>query len=121
MNSIYFQVRFRVKKLFILMPQSALCRETLNDPELGIEESSVSLRFLLNYLYNINKPLQSLPEKVISVAGVKDRVYKNSVYKILTDNASEKVYVCLEFATPLKTFYDVLHSSSRFAGICRLW
>lgn len=59
--------------------------------------------------------LQTLPEKQITVAGVHNRVYKNAVYKISCGN-NKKVYVSAEYASPLKTFNDVVNSSSDHAG-----
>jgi hypothetical protein len=43
-------------------------------------------------------------------AGVKQRVYKNSVYKIWNRDSpgAQPVYVVAEGATPLKTYYDVI-------------
>jgi hypothetical protein len=43
-------------------------------------------------------------------AGVKRRLYKNSVYKIQNRDSpgAQPVYVVAEGATPLKTYYDVI-------------
>ncbi|KAG5875749.1 hypothetical protein JTB14_002051 [Gonioctena quinquepunctata] len=82
-------INFNVYKLFILIPKSMTCFISLkNEYSPSIDESS------------------SLPEKIITVAGVKDRVYKNAVYKIVSDK-NKKIYVSAEYATPLKTFKDV--------------
>lgn len=68
-----------------------------------------------------NGELQSLEEKALSVAGVKNRIYKNSIYKINRPGPKkEKVYVCAEYATPVKTFYNVLRTSSAYAESYKL-
>lgn len=46
---------------------------------------------------------------------MQNRVYKNAVYKINCHDNS-KVYVVAEYATPLKTFHDVVNSSGDHAG-----
>lgn len=46
----------------------------------------------------------------MTVAGVQNRVYKNSVYKIKAEDG-RKIYVAAEYATPLKTFKDVVSQS----------
>jgi hypothetical protein len=85
-------VKLVFHKLFILIPKSLYCPVSLKNDEISpsIEEST------------------SLEEKVMTVAGVQNRVYKNSVYKIKSDDG-RKVYVCAEYATPLKTFKDVVN------------
>ncbi|KAJ8943534.1 hypothetical protein NQ318_023045 [Aromia moschata] len=85
-------VHFAVYKLFILIPKSLTCTVSLkNENSPSIDESS------------------SLPPKTITVAGVQDRVYKNAVYKIISEKTQSKIYVSAEFATPLKTFKDVFN------------
>ena len=64
------------------------------------------------YYYLNNKKrffFQSLESQEFDRAGVKQRVYKNSVYKIRDpDNENQPyTYVVAEGATPLKTLYDV--------------
>nr|WBK62796.1 MITA [Cyprinidae sp. EPC] len=55
---------------------------------------------------------ENLPELKLDMAGVRNRSYKNSVYKITQDN---KTYSCvLEYATPLRTLYQM--SQERSAG-----
>ncbi|KAK7137647.1 hypothetical protein R3I94_013333 [Phoxinus phoxinus] len=55
---------------------------------------------------------ENLPELELDVAGVRQRSYKNSIYKITQDN---KTFSCvLEYATPLRTLYQM--SQERSAG-----
>ena len=51
-------------------------------------------------------------------AGVKKRVYKNSVYKIRDpDNEDQPyTYVVAEGATPLKTLWDVIKMNPKMSG-----
>lgn len=89
-------VKFEVYKLFILIPVSFKCFVSLkNENSPSIDESS------------------SLADKIKTVAGVKDRVYRNSVYKIISDKNNKKKnhYISAEYATPLKTFKDVLEQT----------
>ncbi|XP_015837813.1 stimulator of interferon genes protein homolog isoform X2 [Tribolium castaneum] len=87
-------VKLEFYKLFILIPKSLYCSTSLKtDKSPSIEESS------------------SLEEKVMTVAGVQNRVYKNSVYKIKSESENGRKqykYVAAEYATPLKTFKDVV-------------
>ncbi|XP_057665058.1 stimulator of interferon genes protein homolog isoform X2 [Diorhabda carinulata] len=89
-------IRFAEYKLFILIPKSMRCFVSLkNDYSPSIEEST------------------SLDPKIITVAGVQNRVYKNAVYKIVSGGVGSKktyIYVSAEYATPLKTFKDVFDS-----------
>lgn len=58
----------------------------------------------------------SLPELVIDRAGVRDRVYKNSIYSIRDPNG--QVHKCvLESATPLLTLYQMSQESSAAFGL----
>lgn len=50
---------------------------------------------------------QSFEEVVRDVAGVKNRNYKNSVYKIIRPN-NKPVYIAAECATSLHTLYKVM-------------
>ncbi|KAK9883468.1 hypothetical protein WA026_001645 [Henosepilachna vigintioctopunctata] len=94
-------VTFPVAKLFILIPNSCVCHVSLKDDKFpSIEESS------------------SLGEKIQTVAAVQNRVYKNSVYKILDNKRKERVYVCVEYATPLSTFRKGLESSGPHTAKC---
>ncbi|CAG9856363.1 unnamed protein product [Phyllotreta striolata] len=86
------QIAFNVYKLFILIPESMTCPVSLENEDSSLQESS------------------SLEEKVITVAGVQNRVYKNAVYKIISENG-DRTYVVAEYATPLKTFKEVCNSN----------
>jgi len=67
--------------------------------------------------FNCPFPLQSLEPQELDRAGVKQRVYKNSVYKIRNRDSpgEEPVYVVAEGATPLKTCYDVIKFDPRMS------
>jgi hypothetical protein len=54
-------------------------------------------------------------------AGVKRRIYKNSVYKIWNRDrpGAQPVYVVAEGATPLKTYYDVIKMDPKVSSECR--
>ncbi|CAH1993707.1 unnamed protein product [Acanthoscelides obtectus] len=85
-------INFPIYKLFILIPTSLRCFTSLkNEYSASIDESS------------------SLPEKLITVAGVQNRVYKNAVYKITSGD--RKIYVSAEYATPLRTFKEVFRAA----------
>lgn len=56
---------------------------------------------------------ENLPELQLNRAGVRQRSYKNSVYKITGQN-NETYYCILEYATPLQTLYQM--SQDRNAG-----
>ncbi|KAK9883465.1 hypothetical protein WA026_001643 [Henosepilachna vigintioctopunctata] len=76
------KVIFPVPKLFVLIPKSCICHVSLKDNNFpNIEDS---------------KDLDAIIQKV---AGV-NRLYRNSVYKIIDENKGT-FYVCAEFATPL--------------------
>ncbi|XP_076862110.1 stimulator of interferon genes protein isoform X2 [Brachyhypopomus gauderio] len=83
-------------RLHILLPLSAVATARL-------EEEDRSIRFQRN-----------LPELRIDRAGVRNRVYKHSVYKITDQN--QKEYSCVvEYATPLLTLYQM--SQDNTAGL----
>ncbi|CAH1106636.1 unnamed protein product [Psylliodes chrysocephalus] len=85
-------IKFEVYKLFILVPKSMRCPVSLeNEYSPSIQES------------------RSLEEKIKTVAGVRNRVYKNAVYKIVSKNGN-RLYVSAEYATPLKTFANVCNA-----------
>ncbi|XP_044253827.1 stimulator of interferon genes protein [Tribolium madens] len=91
-------VKLAFYKLFILIPKSLYCSTSLKtDKSPSIEESS------------------SLEEIVMTVAGVQNRVYKNSVYKIKAEDG-KRIYVAAEYATPLKTFKDVVESNGEHSS-----
>nr|AQY10109.1 stimulator of interferon genes [Mylopharyngodon piceus] len=57
---------------------------------------------------------ENLPELELDIAGVRNRSYKNCVYKINQDN---KTFSCvLEYATPLRTLYQMSQESSAGFG-----
>ncbi|XP_065119946.2 stimulator of interferon genes protein [Paramisgurnus dabryanus] len=56
---------------------------------------------------------ENLPELELNRAGVRQRSYKNSIYKITGEN-NETYYCVLEYATPLQTLYQM--SQDRNAG-----
>ncbi|XP_018576991.1 stimulator of interferon genes protein [Anoplophora glabripennis] len=90
------RILFAAYKLFILIPKSLECFVSLkNEHSPSVDES------------------QSLPVKEITVAGVQKRVYKNAVYKINTGRLDEKIYVSAEYATPLRTFLEVVKHTGR--------
>ncbi|KRT86677.1 hypothetical protein AMK59_2527 [Oryctes borbonicus] len=82
-------VTFGYKKLLVLIPLSLHCPATVEGKS-DIVESS-----------------KSLGEVILSRAGVNRRVYKNTAYKIKV-NSREKMYVCVEYATPLQTLHDIV-------------
>ncbi|GLV44844.1 sting [Carabus blaptoides fortunei] len=85
-------VQFLSKKLYILIPLSAHC------PTSVVERSGIEM-----------DSAKSLNYRRMDRAGVRDRHYQNSVYKIWIgkDFKRKPVYVCAEYATPLLTFYEV--------------
>ncbi|KAL3272702.1 hypothetical protein HHI36_014166 [Cryptolaemus montrouzieri] len=80
-------VTFPVPRLILLIPQSCICLDSLASDKFPNIEACPSLR-----------------ERTLNVAGVKNRVYKNSVYKISDEKRKRKICVCAEYATPLLTF-----------------
>ncbi|XP_066254060.1 stimulator of interferon genes protein homolog [Euwallacea similis] len=83
-------IRFEVYKIFLLIPKSLKCFESIQDGSKIMEMRSTLL------------------EKKITVAGVRERVYKHSVYSIHDTSMTYKpIYVCAEYATPIKTFMEV--------------
>ncbi|XP_030754304.1 stimulator of interferon genes protein [Sitophilus oryzae] len=87
-------VQFECHKIFILIPKSLTCHVEIN-----AVSSLMELR-------------SSLEDKVKTVAGVRDRVYRNSVYTIQHERTGKLIYVCAEYATPLKTFKEVCEKST---------
>ncbi|XP_019881480.1 stimulator of interferon genes protein homolog [Aethina tumida] len=84
------EIKFELYKMFILIPKSMHCLVSL-DESVDIECA------------------KSLLEKTITRAGVRDRVYKNPVYKIKSDDGWK--YLVAEYASPLKTFKEVVEHS----------
>nr|CAD7404794.1 unnamed protein product [Timema poppensis] len=83
---------FPVKKLFILIPSSGYIATCLTkmDSKMCLEEAT------------------SLDAEKRNVAGVQARSYKNSIYKIRSPDNTELVYLAVEGATPVKTYYNVM-------------
>ena len=59
----------------------------------------------------------------IDRAGVKERIYKNSVYKIWNRDiaGARPVYVVAEGATPLKTFNEVIQMNAKMSREYRIF
>lgn len=87
-------IKFEVYKIFILIPKSLTCHVSIADIGRNMDMRG------------------SLPSKELTVAGVRDRVYKNSVYSIEHPTTKKVVYVCTEYATPLKTFKEVVKNNT---------
>jgi len=68
-------------------------------------------------------PSQSLEPQEFDRAGVKQRTYKNSVYKIWDRDIadSKPVYVVAEGATPLKTFHEVIKMNAKMSREYRIF
>jgi len=100
---------FPIKKLFILIPQN------LHTPT-DLREVSTDWPYDGEYWM---EAAVSLEPQEFDRAGVKQRSYKNSVYKIRDrDNAGPKpVYVVAEGATPLKTFYEVIQMNAKMSRV----
>jgi hypothetical protein len=66
---------------------------------------------------------QSLEPQEFDRAGVKQRTYKNSVYKIWNRDSKDArpVYVVAEGATPLKTFYEVIKMNGQMSREYRIF
>ncbi|KAG9346688.1 hypothetical protein JZ751_007000 [Albula glossodonta] len=80
-------------RLHILVPLSAFIPDK-------IEEADRNVHFLHN-----------LPEIVINRAGVRNRVYKHSMYEVL-DHLRQPHHCVVEYATPLQTLYQMSQDSS---------
>lgn len=88
-------VNFHQHKLYVLVPLSLYCPPTLESVSSRIEKA---------------KTLDPITK---NRAGVINRVYKNAVYKInyTSGNQQEKLYICAEYATPLKTLDEVTNKT----------
>ncbi|XP_076747086.1 stimulator of interferon genes protein [Maylandia zebra] len=85
------------RKLLILIPLNANISHKLEDEDENIQ------------FYD------NLPNNEIDRAGVRGRVYKHSVYRIMDEN--RKVHECVvEYATPLLTLYNMSQESSAGFG-----
>ncbi|XP_070513273.1 stimulator of interferon genes protein homolog isoform X2 [Cardiocondyla obscurior] len=97
----YHNVTFPVHKLFILIPSSGYISQDLKEAS-----------------YQWMENASELEEDKRSRAGNIGRIYRNNVYKIYSDgkkSGNDPVYIVVEGATPLLTFYEVLkhnHSES---------
>ncbi|KAI1898492.1 hypothetical protein AGOR_G00072910 [Albula goreensis] len=80
-------------RLHILVPLSAFIPDK-------IEEADRNVHFLHN-----------LPDIVINRAGVRNRVYKHSMYEVL-DHLRQPHHCVVEYATPLQTLYQMSQDSS---------
>nr|CAD7266680.1 unnamed protein product [Timema shepardi] len=91
---------FPVKKLFILIPSSGYIATCLTkmDNKMCLEEAT------------------SLDAEKRNVAGVQARSYKNSIYKIRSPDNTELVYLAVEGATPVKTYYNVMRQDPQKGG-----
>ncbi|PSN57071.1 hypothetical protein C0J52_01737 [Blattella germanica] len=100
---------FPIKKLFILIPQNLYTPTDLK--EVSCDPSDRTKYWM--------ESAQSLEAQELDRAGVKKRVYKNSVYKIRNPDADQDayIYVVAEGATPLKTLYDVIEMNPRMSAI----
>lgn len=100
---------FPVKKLFILIPQN------LYTPT-DLQEVSTDWPYDSEYWMEAAVSLES---QEIDRAGVKQRTYKNSVYKIWNRDIKDArpVYVVAEGATPLKTFNEVIQMNARMSRV----
>lgn len=98
---------FPVKKLFILIPQNLYIPTDLRDISTDCPD---------NYWM---EAAVSLEDQELDRAGVKGRVYKNSVYKIWNRDSpgAPPVYVVAEGATPLKTCYDVMKIDPKMSRV----
>ncbi|CAB3252865.1 unnamed protein product [Arctia plantaginis] len=99
-------VIFPVKRLFIIVTKSMHCPPDLK------EFNDKSDREDVNRL----EACLPLEEVIKDVAGVKNRNYKNSAYKIMRPN-KKPVYIAAECATPLHTLYRVMKNRHLYEAI----
>ncbi|XP_023726086.1 stimulator of interferon genes protein isoform X2 [Cryptotermes secundus] len=99
---------FPVKKLFILIPKSLYIPTDLKDVSTDWPDDKCWMDAAM-----------SLEDQVFDRAGVKQRLYKNSVYKIKNRDSpgAQPVYVVAEGATPLKTCYDVINGDPKMSRV----
>ncbi|XP_045522046.1 stimulator of interferon genes protein-like isoform X2 [Pieris brassicae] len=88
-------VVFPVKKLFIVITKSLYCPPDLKE----FNKKDPSLPYM--------EACQSLGDVKKDQAGVKNRIYRNSAYKIHRAG-TDPVYLAVECATPLHTLHKVL-------------
>ncbi|XP_034546097.1 stimulator of interferon genes protein [Notolabrus celidotus] len=85
------------RKLLILIPLNSNISHKLED-----EDNNISF-------------YDNLPNTEIDRAGVRGRVYKHSVYRVMDEHGKAHECVC-EYATPLLTMYRMSHESSAGFG-----
>ncbi|XP_045488869.1 stimulator of interferon genes protein isoform X2 [Pieris rapae] len=88
-------VVFPVKKLFLVITKSLYCPPDLKE----FNKKDPSLPYM--------EACQSLEDVQKDQAGVKNRIYRNSAYKIHRAG-TDPVYLAVECATPLHTLHKVL-------------
>ncbi|GJQ72182.1 hypothetical protein Trydic_g3274 [Trypoxylus dichotomus] len=92
-------VTFGYRKLLVLIPLSLHCPPTVETKSTIVESS------------------KSLGEIIVDRAGVNKRVYKNTAYKIKDEaDSKNKIYVCLEYATPLQTLFEIINHRNEHAN-----
>ncbi|CAK1550320.1 unnamed protein product [Leptosia nina] len=97
------RVVFPVQKLFIIITKSLYCPPNLK----GFNRKKFP------YL----EACQSFEDVKKDVAGVKNRIYRNSAYKIHRKEG-QPVYIAAECATPLHTLHRVLKNCSVYGELC---
>ncbi|XP_014295717.1 stimulator of interferon genes protein homolog isoform X1 [Microplitis demolitor] len=93
------KITIPVKKLFILIPESGHIPPDLRDASNNWLESTTNLE-----------------NEIRDRAGTKRRTYRNTVYKIHPGGEGQKrrpVYIVVEGATPMLTFYEILQHSHK--------
>ena len=93
---------FPVKKLLILIPQKTYVPTNLK--ELSLDDPVDGSKYWI-------EPVKALQPEVIVRNGWK-RTFHHSVYKVKNPYLQNEpgFYVVAEFATPLKVFYDIIHT-----------
>ncbi|KPJ02478.1 Transmembrane protein 173 [Papilio xuthus] len=99
---------FPVKRLFIIISKSMYCPPDLKHFNKANRED-------LPYL----EACQSLEEIEKDVAGVKNRTYRNSAYKIYR-SGKPPVYLSAECATPLHTLHRVLQKTALYEDLAKV-
>ncbi|KAJ9584799.1 hypothetical protein L9F63_020853, partial [Diploptera punctata] len=101
---------FPIKKLFILIPKNLFTPTDLK--EVSRDNPNDGTKCWM-------EAAPSLESEILDRAGVKQRVYKNSVYKIRDPNNENDTYtyVVAEGATPLKTLWDVIKMNPKMSAI----
>ncbi|XP_025162643.1 stimulator of interferon genes protein isoform X2 [Harpegnathos saltator] len=98
-------ITFPVHKLFILIPSSGYIPPDLKEVSDQWMESA-----------------QELEEEIRNRAGIVGRTYRNNVYKIYPGGQKsgvDPVYVVVEGATPLLTFYEIQKHNHSETAVCR--